>query len=204
VKIQGLPSTLPADLIGRRPDILAAKYRAMAAAERIKVAKTAFYPNIDLAAYFGHESLGLDLFTKSGSAIGAFGPAISLPIFEGGRLRGQYKEVAAEYDLSVAQYNDTLIKALNEIADTATSQKALTFRLKKLQNAVAASERAHTVALNRYKGGLAPYLDVLVAEDSLVANKRALADIRTRAFTLDVDMIRALGGGFHSDTIKQE
>lgn len=202
IKSLGLPKNVPAELIGRRPDILAAKFRAQADAKRIEVAEADFYPNINLAAYFGQQSLGLDLFTKKGSFIGAFGPAITLPIFEGRLLSGRYKQAGAEYEASVAQYNATLIRALNEIADAATSQKALGLRTQKILKAVNASERAYNVALNRYKGGLATYLDVLRAEDSLVSNRQALADIKTRAFVLDVAMVRALGGGFNDQNSK--
>lgn len=200
-----LPDNVPAELIGRRPDILAAKFVAMGAASRIKAAKADFYPNINLAAYFGQQSLGLDLFTKKGSFIGAFGPALTLPIFEGGRLSGAYTQTAGEYEQAVAQYNSTLITALNQIADAATSKKALAARTDKIQKAVNASERAYKIAMNRYKGGLSGYLDVLRAEDSLISNRQALADIKTRAFVLDVQMVRALGGGFNDQTmIKQE
>jgi NodT family efflux transporter outer membrane factor (OMF) lipoprotein len=195
-RTQGLPANIPAELIGRRPDVLAARYRVTAAAKRVRVAQTAFYPNINLAAYIGRQSLGLDLFFERGSTIGAYGPAISLPIFEGGRLSGGYTQVAAEYDIAVAQYNGAVTRALNEIADAATSRKALDARTARIRKAVAASERAHKVALDRYKGGLSTYLDVLRAEDGLIVNRRALAEIETRAFVLDVDLVRALGGGF--------
>ncbi len=198
LKSFSLPNNVPAELIGRRPDILATKYIAMAAAKRVDAAKADFYPNVNLAAYFGQQSLGLDLFTKQGSFIGAFGPAISLPIFEGGRLAGQYKQNAAQYETSVAQYNSTLINALNEVADAATSKKALIARTQKTEKAVKASERAYKVAMDRYKGGLSPYLDVLRAEDGVVSSRRELSQIKTRAFVLDVQMVRALGGGFNS------
>ena len=202
LKSYGLPQNVPAELIGRRPDILAAKFTAQAAAKRIDVAKADFYPNINLAAYFGQQSLGLDLFTKKGSFIGAFGPAITLPIFEGHLLSGRYKQAGAEYEASVAQYNATLIRALNEVADAATSQKALGLRTAKIQKAVDAAERAYNVSLKRYKGGLATNLDVLRAEDSVVVNRQSLADIKARAFVLDVAMIRALGGGFNEQNSK--
>ncbi|PZP56163.1 MAG: multidrug transporter [Micavibrio aeruginosavorus] len=198
LKSFGLPDNVPAELIGRRPDILAAKYIAMGAAKRVDAAKADFYPNINLAAYFGQQSLGLEYFTEKGSFIGAFGPAISLPIFEGGRLSGQYKQNAAQYETAVAQYNATLITALNEVADAATSKKALIARTQKTEKAVKASERAYKVAMDRYKGGLSPYLDVLRAEDGVVSSRRELSQIKTRAFVLDVQMVRALGGGFNS------
>ncbi|MDE1152403.1 MAG: efflux transporter outer membrane subunit [Micavibrio sp.] len=195
-KPYGLPATVKADLLGRRPDIIAARLRAEAAAKKINVAKANFYPDINLAAYFGLQSLGLGHFTDAGSKIGSFGPAVHLPIFEGGALRGAYKGARAEYDIAVAEYNGAFTHALQDVADVGVSSKALTGRLGKTREAVKAAEDAHRTALDRYKGGLATYLEVLNTEDLLITNRRAYADLQSRAFTLDVALVKALGGGF--------
>lgn len=194
----GLPANLPAELIGRRPDIIAARLRAEAAASRIKQARAAFYPNINLSGLIGLQALGIDNVFKSGSDFGSAGPAISLPIFDGGRLRGQYRASEADYTAAVAQYDGALVQALREVADAATSQRSLGQRLDRAQAAERAASAAWTVANNRYRGGLATYLDVLAAEDSLISARRTVASLQTRAFTLDVALIRALGGGFRS------
>lgn len=196
LKAFGLPSDVRANLLGRRPDVTAARLRAEAAAQRIKVAKADFYPNIQLAAYLGRQSLGMDLFAKGGSVIGGVGPAFSLPIFEGGRLRSAYRGAGADYDAAVAAYQGTIVQALQDVADVAVSAKALETRLSESRSALDSAQRAYDVALSRYKGGLATYLDVLTAEDALIANRRAVADLETRAFSLDVALTRALGGGF--------
>lgn len=194
----GLPANLPAELIGRRPDIIAARLRAEAAASRIRQARAAFYPNVNLAGLIGLQALGIDNVFKSGSTFGTVGPAISLPIFDGGRLRGQYRAAEADYAIAVAQYDGTLAQSLREVADAAASERALGERLRRAQEAGRAANAAWTVANNRYRGGLATYLDVLVAEDALIAARRAVASLQTRAFALDVALIRALGGGFRS------
>ncbi|MFN3524142.1 MAG: efflux transporter outer membrane subunit [Phenylobacterium sp.] len=196
LKAFGLPDDLRANLLGRRPDVTAARLRAEAAAQRVKAAKADFYPDVQLAAYLGRQSLGLDLFTKGGSVIGAVGPALSLPIFEGGRLRAAYRGADADYDAAVAAYQGTIVQALQDVADVAVSAKALETRLSESRAALDSAQRAYDVALARYKGGLATYLDVLTAEDALIANRRAVADLETRAFSLDVALARALGGGF--------
>lgn len=198
LKAFGLPANLSADLIGRRPDVVAARLRAEAAGQSIKQAKAEFYPNVDLSAYFGQQSLGLDLLTKGGSRIGSIGPAVRLPIFQGGALRANYRGAAADYDAAVASYNGTLAQALKDVADAAVSARALDARLDETRKAVAASSAAHDIALQRYRGGLATYLEVLTAEDALIANQRTLADLETRAFTLDVALVRALGGGYRA------
>jgi NodT family efflux transporter outer membrane factor (OMF) lipoprotein len=198
LKAFGLPANLQADLIGRRPDVIAARLRAQASAQRIKQAKAQFYPDIDLSAYFGQQSLGLDLFTKGGSRIGSIGPAVRLPIFDGGQLRANYRGAAADYDAAVASYNGTLVQALQDVADAAVSTRALDARLSESRKAYAASRNAHDIALQRYRGGLSTYLDVLSAEDAMITNQRTVADLETRAFNLDVALVRALGGGFQA------
>ncbi|WP_018062023.1 efflux transporter outer membrane subunit [Caulobacter sp. UNC279MFTsu5.1] len=198
LKAFGLPANLQADLIGRRPDVIAARLRAEASAHRVREAKAQFYPDIDLAAYFGQQSLGLDLFAKGGSRIGSIGPAVRLPIFDGGALRANYRGAAADYDAAVASYNGTLTRALQDIADAAVSARALDARLSESRKAYEASRNAHDIALQRYRGGLSTYLDVLTAEDAMITNQQTVADLEARAFTLDVALVRALGGGFHA------
>ncbi|MDB5478432.1 MAG: tolC [Alphaproteobacteria bacterium] len=192
----GLPENLPVDLLGRRPDIVASRLRVDAASSRINAAKANFYPNINLSAYAGVQSLGLDLLTRSGSTIAGIGPAISLPIFDAGQRQGFFRRANADYDAAVASYNQAVTRALQDVADVAVSKKALGLRMAKTQEALDAAKKSHQVAQNRYKGGLATYIEVLRAQDTLIANKRALANIRSRGFTLDVALIRALGGGF--------
>jgi NodT family efflux transporter outer membrane factor (OMF) lipoprotein len=194
----GLPQNLPADLLGRRPDIVAARLRAEAAASRIKAAKASFYPNIDLQGVIGGGTLDLAHAARMGSIIGAVGPALSLPIFDGGRLRANYRGAEADYDLAVAEYDRTVAHALNDVADAATSQRQLEVRLAHSRSSLDAAKAAHDVVQNRYRGGLATYLDVLTAEDALISARRQVASLESRAFTLDVAMVRALGGGFQS------
>jgi NodT family efflux transporter outer membrane factor (OMF) lipoprotein len=192
----GLPANLQADLIGRRPDVVASRLRAEAAAQRIDVARGDFYPNINLSAVIGLQSLGLDALTKSGSDYGSIGPAISLPIFTGGLLEGAYRGARAEYDASVAAYDAAVTQALQDVADVVVSERALGARLAKTREALAASEDAYRIIDMRYRGGLSTYLEVLSVEETLIANQQAVADLETRAFTLDVALVRALGGGF--------
>jgi NodT family efflux transporter outer membrane factor (OMF) lipoprotein len=194
----GLPANLGLELIGRRPDIVAARLRAEASAKRIDQQKAGFYPSINLVAFVGLQSLGIDKLTKSGSDIGSFGPAISLPIFNTERLQGQLRGARADYDAAVSAYNATLSNALRETADAVTSRKAIGGELAASRAAVAAASEAHEIVSKRYEGQLATYLDVLSAEDGLITARRALADIETRALVLDVALVRALGGGFQA------
>jgi len=194
----GLPPNLPLDLIGRRPDIIAARDRAQAAASRIKAAKGAFYPDLNLSANIGFQALGIGNLFKSGADYGTAGPAVSLPIFDGGNLTGAYRGAEADYRIAVAQYDGALDQALNEVAQAAVSERALATRLDETRQAEGFAEAAYRTANNRYKGGLADYLDVLTAEDSLITSRRAVAALETRAFALNISLTRALGGGFQS------
>jgi NodT family efflux transporter outer membrane factor (OMF) lipoprotein len=194
----GLPPNLAADLLGRRPDLQAARLRAEAAAKRIKVARAGFYPDLNLTAFIGAQSLGLDNLTKSGSDIGQGALALSLPIFQGGRLEGAYRGARAEYDAAVAAYDRTLISALQETADAAASSRALEQRLAAARESLAAGEGAYRVARLRYEGGLSTYLDLLTAEDQLIAQRRAVAQLEARSLSLDANLVRALGGGFRA------
>ena len=196
----GLPPSLAADLIGRRPDVTAARLRAEAASKRIRQAQAAFYPNVNLMAFVGVQSLGLDNLARNGSSIGSVGPAISLPIFDGGRLRGQLNGAEAEYAEAVANYDRTVVQALQEVADVTVSRNALGGQLAKTGEAVDAAREAWRIQNNRYQGGLSTYLDVLSAEDSLLESLRTLTDLQSRTFTLDVALNRALGGGYSTTT----
>lgn len=196
-----LPDSLGTELLGRRPDIRAARMRAEAASKRIDQSRAAFYPNVNLAAVIGVQSLGLDMLSRDGSSTGNVGPALSLPIFNGGQLRNQYRRSEAEYAQAVAEYDKAIIQALQEVADAATSQKALGPQIDRVDEAVIASREAWGIQRNRYEGGLATYLDVLTAEDSLLTSLRAQSDLQSRSLSLDIALTRALGGGYSNQTL---
>ncbi|MBS0408992.1 MAG: efflux transporter outer membrane subunit [Proteobacteria bacterium] len=196
VRAFGLPADLTVNLLGRRPDIVAARLRVQEAGKRIDAAKADFYPDVSITGFIGQQSLGISQLTAAGSAIGSIGPAVRLPIFDGGRLRGAYRGARAQYDLAVADYNQTLTQALQDVADSAASAQSVQRQLAERREALASSETAYKVARLRYEGGLSTYVNVLTAEDALIAQRRAVADLEARAFTLDVALVRALGGGF--------
>lgn len=191
-----LPANLSLDLIGRRADIVAAKLRAEAAGSRIAVAHAGFYPNVNLLAFVGSQSFGLGNLVAKGSDIAQASAAISLPIFSGGRIEGNYRAARADYDEAVAQYDAVLVRALNEVADAAASQRALGQRQAEAHAALAASEEAYSIARRRYEGGLSPYLSVLTAQDALLKGRQLVAALDARALTLNIELIRALGGGY--------
>jgi outer membrane protein TolC len=123
---------------------------------------------------------------------------VTLPIFEGGRLRANLRGARADYASAAASYDQTLTEALKEVADAAASERALAARLSESSTALAADEAAYSIARLRYEGGLANYQSVLLAEDAVLASRRTVVDLKARAFTLDVQLVRALGGGYQS------
>jgi len=218
----GLPADVTTNLVARRPDIAAALARTDAAAKRIKVARADFFPAIRLSALVGVQSLGYEtifsgtqpsgnakpfantLFDKD-SLFGNVGPAISLPIFHGGALQGQYRGARGAYDEAVAAYDKTVLAAYQQVADAVTSRRALDQRLGDARAAMIASEEAYAIARKRYDGGLSTYLDVLNVEDQLLSARQSVAELEASAFSLDIALIRALGGGFAaSDAIPKD
>ncbi|MBS1182944.1 MAG: multidrug transporter [Proteobacteria bacterium] len=197
-RFAGVPANLPVDLLGRRPDIVAARYSADAASKQIDAARAAYYPNVNLSAMIGRQVLGLNMLTDAGSTLGSVGPAISLPIFDGGRLRAGERTAVSSYDIAVATYDKTLTEALRQVADTVVSKRQLSRQLADTRRSMASAEKAWQVVSDRYNGGLATYLEVLTAEDVLITTRRAAAALQARAFNLDIAMVRALGGGFRS------
>ncbi len=195
----GLPRSLSMDLVGRRPDIVAARLRAEAAASRVDVAHAAYYPNIDLTGYLGVQSIDIKSLLTKDSMVGQIGPALNLPIFDGGLIEGGYRAARAQYDEAVASYDKTLVHALQDVADAASDSRELGQELVHARAALAESENARRIAMLRYQGGLSRYLEVLTAEDTLVAVRRRVADLQASAFFQDVALIRALGGGYRDE-----
>lgn len=197
---QPLPKTLPADLIGRRADLSAARWRVEAAVRNVDSAKALFYPNINLVALAGFSSIGIGNWFKAGSREVGLGAAIHLPIFDAGRLRANLRGVSADADAAVDSYNATLIEALREVADQITSQQAIERQAQEQQAAQKAAEDALDLALQRFRAGLGTYLTVLTAETNVLAQRRISIDLKARGIDTNLQLIRALGGGFAADS----
>jgi NodT family efflux transporter outer membrane factor (OMF) lipoprotein len=191
-----LPSNLPADLLGRRPDIVASRLRAEAAGKDISSAKAAFYPDINLSALIGVQSVSPSRLLEAGSLIPSVGAAVRLPILEGGRLRGTLAARDAEYDVAVEQYNQALADALREVVDQLTSIRSVQTQRVEADKALAAAEEAYSLALTRYKAGIGSLLQVLTAETQVLEQRSLRTEIHSRELALSINLIRALGGGF--------
>jgi NodT family efflux transporter outer membrane factor (OMF) lipoprotein len=200
VQAVALPATVPADLLGRRADITAARWRIEAASSDVLSAKAQFYPNVNLTAFAGLASIGLDQLVKSASEQYGAGPAIRLPIFDSGRLRANLRGRTADLDAAVESYNGAVIEAVHEAADQIASMRSIARQQAEQSQAQAAAESAYDLARQRYKAGLSTYLTVLNAETSVLAQRRLAVDLKARALDAQVALIRALGGGYVPDT----
>jgi NodT family efflux transporter outer membrane factor (OMF) lipoprotein len=200
VKAVALPAALPADLLGRRADIIAARWRIEAATSDVKSAKAQFYPNINLTAFVGLQSIGLDQFVKSGAEQYGAGPAIRLPIFDSGRLRANLKVKTADLDAAIESYNGAVLDAVHDVADQLSSLGSIDRQQAEQARAQAAAESAYDLATQRYKAGLGTYLTVLNAEANVLNQRRQAADLKARAIDTQIALIRALGGGYVADT----
>ena len=192
----GLPPALPLDLLGRRPDLVAARWRVEAAVGEIDVARKRFLPNVNLIAFAGLASLGMDRLLAAGSGIGGAGPAVRLPRFAAGGLQAGLRGREADYDLAVERYNELLLEAVREVADQVQTRRVLESERVERRLAYEATERARRVALERYAAGIANYLEVLDAEAPLYELQRRASDLSARAQLAEVGLYRALGGGY--------
>ncbi|QIE24194.1 efflux transporter outer membrane subunit [Caballeronia sp. SBC2] len=191
-----LPDNVPADLISRRPDIVAARWQVEAATSNVKEAKAEFFPDINLSAAAGFDAFGWSRFINFGSRQFNAGPAIHLPIFDAGALRSQLKGRYADFDLDVANYNQTLINALNDVATQIASIRSVDQQTSDAARALDASTHAYQLAVIRYKAGLSQQLQVLTADQNRLANEQTVTNLRMKRRDLQFGLIKALGGGF--------
>jgi len=191
-----LPPNLTADLIGRRADLVAARWRVEAATKSIAAVKTEFLPNIGLSAFAGLTSSSFDNLLSLPARFALVQPAISLPIFDGGRRRSDLNNADAGYDLAVAHYNSTLVGAINDVADKLANLGSLQTQIAAQQRAVDAARGAYELSQQRYKAGIGSYLDTLSVQQQLLTAEQRAAALAAQQVDTSVRLVQALGGGF--------
>ena len=195
-----VPGTLPADLLGRRPDILADRARIAAADAGRQVVRAQFLPDINITALAGLASVGFGNFLDLDSGQYAATPAIHLPIFEGGRLRAQYRGATADIDTAVAQYNATVLGAVRDASDAITRVGAADAELADQARIVGGLRDTVRLDQVRVDSGLGSRLDTLESGFRLLAAEQSLVDLQADALSRRVELIAALGGGFTDNT----
>jgi NodT family efflux transporter outer membrane factor (OMF) lipoprotein len=191
-----VPADLPINLLARRPDVLAARLELEAADANRRAAKAAFYPSVSLQALAGVGAFGLHDLLKWEARGYSAGPMISLPLFDGGRLRAQYRGSEAELDAAIDRYNDTVLRAVQQTADQLTRLDALERERLDQEQTVTATEAAYRLAEERYRAGLANYLTVLNAETQVLTARQTMVDIVASQAVARVTLLLAVGGSF--------
>lgn len=191
-----LPDKLPADLLARRPDVLAARARVDACLKEREAAHADFYPDVNLAALVGYQSIGLsNMFTGSAFTMG-LGPALHLPIFDAGKLRAQYAHATADLDSAIADYNGAVVNAIKQTADAMSQVKSLAAQRGQQEDAVKSAQRAYEIARERYRSGLATQLPMLTAEATLLQARQQLAGVVADSAKQRITLLLTVGGGF--------
>lgn len=191
-----LPTNLPLNLVAHRPDITATAWRVEEAARRIKVAKAAFYPNFNIAALFGVQTIHpKDLF-KWRSIYGQAGPAVNLPIFEGGRLQGNLGQAYEDYYIAVEQYNQSILNSVQNVLDSLAGLKYAFDELQDYKNIYVLSEQTAQLTKGRFQHHIDSYLNVLDADLDKIyrADQQLLA--MGNYYIQFTNLISALGGGY--------
>ncbi len=201
VRAVAIPGVVPADLLGRRADIVASRWRIEAASGDVASARAQFYPNINLTAFVGFSSVGFDRLLRSGSEQFGAGPAIRLPIFDAGRLRANLRGRTADLDTAIETYNGNVIDAIHDVADQIGSARSIERQQRQQADAQVSAEAAFDIATQRYRAGLATYLTVLTAETNVLAQRRLSVDLYARALDVQMQLVRALGGGYTAETV---
>lgn len=192
----GIPAGIPSQLLERRPDIAAAERRVAEANEQIGIARAAFFPAFFITAAGGFEGGSVVNWFNWPSRFWALGPTALETIFDGGRRRASSAAAAANYDATLANYRETALEAFQQVEDSLSTLRILSQEAQVQRGAVEAAERSLDLSLNRYRGGLVTYLEVVTAQSIALENERSEVDILRRRMTTSVLLIKALGGGW--------
>jgi len=207
VKLEALqqpsvPAVMPLDLLARRADVMAARWRVEALRYDIKAARAMFYPNIDLVGYAGGNAIGLERLLKPGSWQWGLLPAVHLPLFDGDRRLANLQGRVAEEDAAVASYNQTVLQAVQEAVDQLGSLQAIARQQAEQRSAQGHAEAAYALATERYRAGLGNYLSVLAAETAVLNQRRQGVDLLARHFDTQFSLVRALGGSLRPSVVE--
>jgi multidrug efflux system outer membrane protein len=195
----GLPDDVKLDLIARRADLTASRWRVEAADRNRVAARAQFYPDISVNALIGLQSRDLGKLLLYDSRVPDIGAAIHLPIFDSGRLKARYGASQAAFDGAVASYQETLVAAARDVATQAASRAQIDAERRQRRIAVAAAERLKSSAAARVHQGVTDLRTELAATESWLDQRDALLQLDAAAVSADIGLQRALGGGYQRD-----
>jgi multidrug efflux pump len=192
-----VPAALPSELLERRPDVATAERQLAAANARIGVAKAGFFPVLRLTGSAGYASAELDSLFNWDGRVWSIGPSLSLPIFAGGRHRANLARARAAFDESAAQYRQQVLIAFGEVQESLTALKFLSTEAEAVARTAEAAAHTYEYANARYEGGIVSYLEVIESRRTLLAAQLDAAKVLGQRQTTAVQLIKALGGGWH-------
>ena len=198
-----VPTGVPSQLLERRPDIAIAERQLAAANEQIGIAKAAFYPRLVITATGGLQSGSIVNWFTWPSRLWAVGPELSQTVLDFGRRRAQLELSEAAYDEYVNRYRESALTAFREVEDNLAALRVLEQEAAKQHEATASAENSVQLAVNRYKGGIVTYLEVITAQTIALANQRTEVDLMRRRMDASVLLIKALGGGWDTSKLPQ-
>ena len=196
-----VPIGVPSELLERRSDVAAAERRVASAFAQVGVAEAAYYPILTLSGAVGFESSSFGSLLSTASAFWTAGPAALVNVLDFGRRRAATAQARAAYDVASAVYRETVLSAFREVEDQLAALRVLEQEAAIQDRAVAAAERSLTLANNRYRGGVASYLEVITAQSFALANQRAAVDLLTRRMTATVLLVKGLGGNWRAASL---
>jgi len=196
-----IPFGVPSQLLERRPDIAANERLMEQANAQIGVAVSAYYPTLTLSAAAGFESHSFTSWFTWPSRFFSVGPALSETLYDGGLRRATVQQYRAQYDATVANYRETVLTAFQQVEDNLAALRLLSVEVQQQDAAVTSAIRTLTVATDRYKLGIDPYLNVLTAQTALLSNKQTAVNLRIQQMTASVQLVEALGGGWDTSQL---
>jgi NodT family efflux transporter outer membrane factor (OMF) lipoprotein len=198
-----IPVSMPSELLERRPDIAAAERRVASANAQIGVAKSAYYPLINLGATGGFESASITTLLNGPSGLWSFGFAAAQTIFDGGRRRAASDQAIAAYDQSVANYRQTVLTGFQQVEDNVAALRILASEAVTQDRAVEAAGKYLDLAVTRYKGGVTSYLEVTTAQTASLSDQVTAVNLLGRRMVNSVMLIQALGGGWDRSALPE-
>jgi NodT family efflux transporter outer membrane factor (OMF) lipoprotein len=196
-----VPFGVPSQLLERRPDIAAAERSMAQANAQIGVARAAYFPTVTLAASAGLTSGSFTNWFTWDSRAFSVGPALAETLFDGGLRRATVQQYRALYDQAVANYRETVLTAFQQVEDNLSSLRILSQEIQQQDTAVTSAERNLSVANDRYRLGIDPYLNVITAQTTLLTNQQTAVNLRMQQMTSSVQLIEALGGGWDTSQL---
>jgi NodT family efflux transporter outer membrane factor (OMF) lipoprotein len=197
-----VPIGVPSDVLERRPDVAQSERQMAAENAQIGVAKSAYFPGINISASGGFESSAIGKIVSASTGFWAVGANVAETVISSGRRRAQVDFAKSGYGASVANYRQTVLTAFQEVEDSLSGLSVLAEAAETQQQAVEASQRALKIANDRYTGGLVTYLDVINAQETYLDAQRLATQILGQRLVTSVSLVKALGGGWDSSSLQ--